>query len=66
MVRHYKKLQEIKDKPTRPRNVNATFIKKKIHPKRVTRHDKEQTQKVKDDNTKLVKALENIASTFGK
>lgn len=66
MVRHYKKLQQIKDKPKRPSNLNDQFIKRKQASRPASRHDKEKATKIKSDNNKLVNALEDIASTFGK
>lgn len=66
MVRHYKKLQQIKDKPKKPSYLNDQFIKRKRTSKPASRHDREMATKIKSDNNKLVNALEDIASTFGK
>lgn len=66
MVRHYKKLQQIKEKPPKPSNVNTRFIKRIQSGKPASRHDKEKANKIKDDNLKLVKALEDITKTWSK
>lgn len=66
MVRHYKRLQEIKEAPTKPSNINARFIKKLKQGKVLSRHEKEQTKKITDGNLKLVKALEDISKTWSK
>lgn len=66
MVRHYKKLQQIKDAPHKPSNVNERFIRKLKQGKPVGRHEKEQALKIKDGNLKLVKALEDISKTWSK
>lgn len=64
-MRHYKKLQQIKDAPPKPSNVNERFIDKKRQGKPASRREKEHAKKIKDDNLKLVKALENISKTWG-
>lgn len=66
MVRHYKKLQQIKEKPPQPSNMNLRFIKKIHQGKPPSRHEKEKAKKLKEDNLKLVKALEDISKTWSK
>ena len=66
MVRHYKKLQQIKEAPKKASNVNARFIRKPKQAKVVGRHEREQALKIKDGNLKLVKALEDISKTWSK
>ena len=66
MVRHYKKLQQIKDTAPKPSNINERFIHKMKSGKPPSRHHKEQAKKIKDDNLKLVKALEDISKTWSK
>jgi hypothetical protein len=66
MARHYKRLKEIKEIPNKPSHKNARFEQKLRKKSPPTRFDKELKIKVKDENTKLVKALEDISSTWGK
>lgn len=66
MVRHYKKLQQIKGTGSNLNTTNRRYIRTKTSDRKMTRAEREHDLKIKEDNTKLVKALEDISSAWGK
>lgn len=66
-MRHYKKLKQINDKrPRSAQTTNMRFEKKLSEQRMPNQYEKAKQLKVKQDNTKLRKALDDISSTWGR
>lgn len=66
MVRHYEKLRVIRSAPKNSYHANPRFETNKGTQKKLSRREKEKHLEVTTQNKKLVKALEDISSTWGK